>query len=160
MGRLLTVEKENSKGVTRIKVLGEITEDADFGTLGALEKQVVIDLGGIRRINSCGVREWVDFLKVLPQQSEITYERCPPPMMLQVNTVAHFLGDGKLTNFIAPYFCPKCSTGVDIVLDTHKDFPDRQPNVPPRNCPTCSTELLFDDIAESYFAFLKDGSGL
>ena len=46
-------------GFTTVEFTGEIDENADFGELRRrLRGPVVFHLAEVRRINSCGVREW------------------------------------------------------------------------------------------------------
>ena len=54
-------------GLTIVEFTGEIDENADFAELKKrLRGPVVFQLAEIRRINSCGVREWVNFVRDMP----------------------------------------------------------------------------------------------
>ena len=54
---------EEHGGATTVAFTGEIDEHADFTPLRSRLRGVVgFELGAIRRINSCGVREWVNFV--------------------------------------------------------------------------------------------------
>ena len=46
-----------------VELAGEVDENADFASLRPLLVGAVeLSLGGITRVNSCGVREWVNFV--------------------------------------------------------------------------------------------------
>ena len=51
----------------RVQLVGEISENCDFaqllGECGSTD--VILDLAEVRRINSCGVREWINFVRAL-----------------------------------------------------------------------------------------------
>ena len=64
-------------GFTTVEFTGEIDENADFGELRRrLKGPVVFHLAEVRRINSCGVREWVNFVRDLPGVTELTFTHC------------------------------------------------------------------------------------
>src|SRR5690606_38245911 len=63
----LTWQLEERGGVITVEFHGEIDENVDFTELRrALKGAVDFNLRDIRRINSCGVREWVNFVRELP----------------------------------------------------------------------------------------------
>lgn len=155
MGNPLRINRETRDQATRVALDGEITEESDLGDLGPLKSRVIFDLGGVKRINSCGVREWILFVNRVPPDRELYFERCSPAMIVQTNMIANFLRGGKIVSFSAPYYCEKCAQPREILLDVDRDFPDRKPSAPQRTCEKCGDVLVFDDVEESYLAFLK-----
>ncbi len=135
---------------------GEVDENAGLERLRPhLEGRVVFDLEAVRRMNSAGVREWVNFVRNLPQVSELVFERCSPTIVSQLNMIYNFRGPARVRSFYAPYICEHCDVDVDVLLDVDTHFPDRDPaKVPPFQCPKCGRPLTFDDIPERYFAFV------
>jgi hypothetical protein len=72
----------------RVALRGEIDENADFSELrAALRGNVELTLEGITRINSCGVREWVNFVRGLEGIRSLWFTRCSPVVVLQLNTI-------------------------------------------------------------------------
>src|SRR5215467_11517991 len=68
--------------------LAELTERIPAGT-------VVIDLGEIERINSCGVRDWVNWLtRIEKAGSRVVLVECSPAIVSQINLVNNFTGSG------------------------------------------------------------------
>ena len=71
---------ENDNDLRKVTLTGEITEDADFGPLIAQKcSSMVVDLSEITRINSCGVREWIEFVRASNEKgTRLVLERCAP----------------------------------------------------------------------------------
>ena len=97
--------------VTFLKVAGVIDEDNRLeNSLKKLEGQtVVIDLADVKRINSCGVRDWVNWLTSLADQNrQAILVRCSPCIVTQLNLVHNFVGKAMVKSFFTPHFCPPC----------------------------------------------------
>src|SRR5258708_33463503 len=97
--------------VTYVKLGGVIDEDNELADLTERISAgtVVIDLGEIERINSCGVRDWVNWLtKVEKGGGRVVLVECSPAIVSQINLVNNFTGSGVVKSFFAPYFCPDC----------------------------------------------------
>jgi hypothetical protein len=155
VAKVLKIERQARDGATHIALSGDITEEARFAEAGDLAGRVVVDLEGIQRINSCGVREWVQFVRRAPPDSDIRYTRCPPVIVAQANMIANFLGPGHVASFLAPYYCSKCDQATTVLLDVDRDFPEKRPVAPVKKCERCGETLVFDDFEDSYFAFLN-----
>src|SRR5687767_4034373 len=86
---------------------GYLDENADLSALKGTTGELEINWKSLERVNSCGVREWVNLLKELSSAS-ITYEECTLSIVRQLNAVPAFKGPAKVKNFYAPYFCKDC----------------------------------------------------
>jgi hypothetical protein len=155
-----TIEDVDGRRVVHLR--GEIDENADLSELkGALVDDAELDLEGISRINSCGVREWVNFVRDLSVQS-LRFERCSPTVVLQLNTIYNFRGRARVTSFFAPYACELCHSDEVRLLRVEDHFPDRaarlHPRLPTFRCAGCGGPLLFDELPERYLAFLAEES--
>ena len=54
---------DDGGGTARVALVGDINESATLSPLVELpQSNLVIDLAGVSRINSCGVREWIAFV--------------------------------------------------------------------------------------------------
>jgi anti-anti-sigma regulatory factor len=146
------------QGHTIVEFFGEIDENADFAELRRrLKGEVVFHLAEVRRINSCGVREWVNFVRELPSVGELVFTHCSPAIVTQLNMIFNFRGDAKVRSFLAPYICEACGVEEEKLLDAKTHFPDRNALVPPEfKCDKCSGKMEFDDLPERYLAFLND----
>src|SRR5215470_6033556 len=142
--------------VTYVKMGGVIDEDNELGDLTEriAAGTVVIDLGEIERINSCGVRDWVNWLtRVEKAGSRIVLVECSPAIVSQINLVNNFTGTGVVKSFFAPYFCPSCDREKVLLVEASEmgASPHRAPIC---RCDECDGVMEFDDMEDSYFAFL------
>jgi hypothetical protein len=145
-------------GQLEVELRGEINENADFSELQrALRGAVTLVLEGITRVNSCGVREWVNFVRSLPEVSRLTFVRCSPPVVLQLNTIYNFRGGARVVSFLAPYVCEFCRIDEYRLLEVEEHFPDRtRPLAPAFRCQKCGGTLVFDELPERYLSFLSE----
>lgn len=145
-------------GLTTVEFSGEIDENADFSELRRRLKGVVVfHLAEIRRINSCGVREWVNFVRDLPDVSELTFTHCSPAIVTQLNMIYNFRGDANIRSFYAPYVCENCNNEEEKLLDVASQFPDGDISlVPDFRCEACNELMEFDDLPERYLSFLSE----
>ncbi|HEY7956596.1 MAG TPA: hypothetical protein VII38_14930, partial [Polyangia bacterium] len=148
---------QSREDVTFVKLSGVIDEDNELATLadklGA--GTAVIDVSEIERINSCGVRDWVNWLsKAEKGGAKVVLIECSPAIVAQINLVNNFTGQGVVKSFYAPYFCPNCDLEKVLLVET-RDMHGVQPfKAPSCRCDECDGPMDFDDMEESYFAFL------
>jgi anti-anti-sigma regulatory factor len=145
--------------VTYVKLAGVIDEDNELNALADKLQAgtTVIDLGEIERINSCGVRDWVNWLtKAEKNGAKVVLVECSPAIVAQINLVNNFTGQGVVKSFFAPYFCPNCDSEKVLLVET-RDMHGAQPfKAPTCRCDECDGPMDFDDMEESYFAFLSN----
>jgi hypothetical protein len=115
----------------------------------------LIDLGGVTKINSCGVREWVMFMERLQAAATVNFSRVSEICVEHACIVPLLLGRPgvRVQEFTAPYFCENCKTHEQVVL-TQKDFDERF-FFPTRICGRCKRPTQADVLASSYAQFLK-----
>ncbi|HEX4417708.1 MAG TPA: hypothetical protein VH165_07405, partial [Kofleriaceae bacterium] len=141
-----------------VKLGGVIDEDNELADL--VDKipvgTAVIDLGEIERINSCGVRDWVNWLSKLENNgTRSVLIECSPAIVAQINLVNNFTGNGVVKSFYVPYFCPECDEEKVLLVEAADMGPP--PHEPPTcRCDECDLVMDFDDMPDSYFAFLSN----
>ncbi|MBS1118625.1 MAG: hypothetical protein H6Q90_853 [Deltaproteobacteria bacterium] len=141
-----------------VKLGGVIDEDNELGEL--VDKipngTAVIDLGEVERINSCGVRDWVNWLSKLETGgTRSVLVECSPAIVAQINLVNNFTGSGVVKSFYVPYFCPECDEEKVLLVEATDMGPP--PHEPPTcRCDECDLVMDFDDMPDSYFAFLSN----
>ena len=115
----------------------------------------MIDLSGVERINSSGVRDWVNWIAALEANgTKPVLVRCSPAIVAQINLVKNFTGGGAVKSFLVPYRCRECDEEKTIVVETSEmTSPEAAP--PSCNCIVCSRPMEVDEMPESYFAFLS-----
>lgn len=146
---------EAEGGGRLLELHGVIDEHADLGFFADLRGRVQVSLRGVRRINSYGVRAWIDAVRRVPAEAQLEFVECPPPVVDQMNMVAGFLGRGKVTSFYAPMACEACGAERDQLFQVAecRAAGGRLPAVP---CPRCGKPMEVDDIEEQYLLFVKD----
>ena len=135
---------------------GLVDAPPDLGPPGPL---LVIDLGGVVRINSVGVRDWILWTAELKRQfSVVALCDCPPVVMSEVNLVRNFAEGLLITTFRVPYFCDHCGRESTETLDARAlgDAGQRRPPAASCGKPACANTL--DDADDNAFAFLEDRS--
>lgn len=141
-----------------MKLSGVLDEDNELNEVaGKLPAggTIVIDLGEIERINSCGVRDWVNWLTLIESAGvDVVLAECSPAVIAQINLVSNFTGNGSIKSFYVPYFCSECDEEKVLLNETDDMGPP--PHEPPIcRCDECDLVMDFDDMPDSYFAFLS-----
>lgn len=133
---------------------GKIDEDFRRGDIALADlKDVTFNFKDLSMINSCGIREWIDFLKDMPADISVSYAECTPIIVTQMNIIAGFLRPNiKVVSFYAPYFDPSDDSESLHLINTK----DAITNLPPVVKNKQGDELDFDAHPEKYFLFLKD----
>lgn len=130
---------------------GVLDENADLGPVRTAQGAVVINFKGVSRINSCGVRDWVQAL-AQAKPASLVYRECPMPIVKQLNAVPAFLSGATIESIYAPYFCESCDKDV-LCLLTASGF--SAGTAPERPCDTCKKPMKFDAIPAQYLGFAK-----
>ncbi len=151
-----SIQKKDN--VTYVKVSGIIDEDNKLQELG--EKLggglIVIDLAEVERINSCGVRDWVTWLgKVEEKGAQLILVKASPAIVAQMNLVNNFTGNAIIASFYAPYYCNNCDKEKLYYIDALPMKEQGAMEAPKVRCDECDHLMEFDDMEESYFAFLR-----
>ena len=139
-----------------VTIAGVIDETSDLGPLVRLgARPIVVDLRGVRRINSYGVRVWLDAVRQVPVSAPLGFVHCPPPVIDQCNMVAGFLGHGRLESFYAPMTCRECDESVDRLFEVAacRASGGKLPATP---CPRCRRPMEIDDLEDQYLLYVRE----
>ena len=154
----LTVEKFADGGIACLKFSGTIDESFHGKKLGTTAKcdTLVLDLGGVKKISSFGIREWVDFVGAAQGQArQMVLVECAPKVIDQLNMVANFTGGGRLYSFYAPFRCDHCDSEHRVLLDVAKDLETiKSMKLAERPCPSCKASMYFDEDGATYFSYV------
>ena len=156
MGRL-TVSVEKVADGDQVTLSGEVDDQATLSDLATqLGKKVVVDLGGVRFINSVGVREWIVFLGALADRGvKVILRNCSEPMVHQMSMVVEARGSAEVESFHAPFLCDDCASERSLVLAVAPNLDAlRARKVPAQKCPDCGGTMHFDDFPNRYLLFL------
>ena len=146
-------------GLAEVTLHGDFTEMTRFDALGARlagVREIEFDLAAVRYLSSAGVRAWCHFLAALGTVP-VRFRHCSIAFVSQAAMVPMVLGDGVVVSLEAPYFCETCDREDLRLLEPGVIAHDADRLLPPRlHCGACGGELVFDDVPERYFAFLRD----
>lgn len=136
----------------RIILRGRLAGESDFASLIAkLPARATLDLSGITRINSSGVREWLGFVRSVPPDKRLILERCPVIFVDLLNIIREFAGPATIRSVYVPHLCKGCGQPRDCLVD----LPLKSEAVPPAReaCSKCGGKLEPDVDVETFFAF-------
>ena len=152
MKQKLKINKKTEDGKLVVMLDGVIDEDVNFEEILSLkQKEYVFDFDKVTMINSCGIREWINFLKGLGDVKTI-YRRCPQIIVEQMNITEGLLGGKRaVESFYAPYYCEKTDVEKKVLLKASDITKGKAPSVKNDQ----GEEMEFDAIEEQYFGFLK-----
>src|SRR5690606_24148577 len=95
-------------------------------------------------INSCGIREWIQFLEKIPEKCTVVYNNCPQIIIEQINMVHGFFRKGAVIgSFYAPYFCESCDKEEKVHLKSEQVKSKKAPVI---KCSKCGSDMEFDAI--------------
>ena len=117
--------------------------------------KTLLNLEGVTSINSLGVRVWLNFMKNFRLNHEITLQKCPVEIVMQINMIPDFLGMGHVESFFAPYFCEGCNRSYQTLFlteDIKKDFGLRLAR---QDCPKCNAPNPCEEDTDEYLYFMK-----
>ena len=148
-----TIEQGQGRWL-RIALTGAIDETADLGSIfERLDRDTVIDLAGIERMNSIGVDRWIKAITRLSGQHRVMIEACSYPVVIQANVVSNFFGGAEVRSCMAPYFCPACQQHITTLV-TREEVDTASDDSPSKSCAECGGPMEFDEL-ESFFGFFR-----
>ncbi|MDX2093476.1 MAG: serine/threonine-protein kinase [Kofleriaceae bacterium] len=151
------LETSSSGDAMIVNVSGLIDERfPGFGDVGEI-KTVIINVSGMTRMTSFGVRQWINAMQALPKTvSDLYLLGCPTFFVDQLNMVLNFGGTAKVLTVVAPYACPACGNESGEIIDVLEERAHLAKGaMPDKNCSKCKALLEFDEMPESYFAFVS-----
>jgi anti-anti-sigma regulatory factor/DNA-directed RNA polymerase subunit RPC12/RpoP len=155
----LVIEKFADGAVACLKFVGTIDEGFEGKKLGmtAAADTLVLDLGGVKKISSFGIREWVDFVTTAAKVCRsIVLIECTPKVVDQLNMVANFAGGGRLFSFYAPFRCDYCDSEQRVLLQVDRDFDAlKAMKLAERPCGSCKESMYFDEDGATYFSYVN-----
>jgi len=151
-----SLKVELSSGVWYIK--GVIDEYADLEKqLGSATAPLRLNLAGVTRMNSVGIRSFLLFLSSWGQKP-IIYEACPVEFIDQLMLIPALLGIPKpiaiVDSLYVPYFCNSCGEEADLLVlasDINKATSDALA-FPDRKCQHCQSAMIVEP--DHYARFL------
>jgi serine/threonine protein kinase len=150
------VDQKSTGDASIVHVAGLVDEHFSGFGVAAGQKVLVIDVSGMTRMTSFGVRQWLKAMDALPKTlTDLYLFGCPTFFVDQLNMVLNFGGAGKVLTVMAPYTCPSCGAESGEVVDVLAERSTlAKGGVPEKDCQKCGGRLEFDETPESYFSFV------
>jgi len=138
----------------RLYLTGRIDEHTDLSRQAAdlLAKVGEIDLGGLTRINSIGVREWMDFSASFPKEG-MRLLRCAPVFVDQLNAIANFAGTAEVVSVLSAFECDK--DGEVSLVEVQTTLARAGGRAAAPSCPRCGSRMVVAADDELFYRFLK-----
>ncbi len=149
----LDIKKIEDAGTVTFELSGKIDEDSKLESmLVDSAKKIIFNLDKIKMINSCGIRDWIEFQRKIDDSVQIVYQNCPQVIIEQVNIIKGFIKEGGVVeSFYAPYYDAENDKEMKILLTPDEVVDNKAPVKKNAN----GTELEFDEIELQYFNFIK-----
>lgn len=138
-----------------VQVVGIIDEDVDFSQYNLTGHQVIdVELGGLKSINSCGIREWIKWMG--SAAGKISFSNCPKVIVDQINMVDGFLpANGQVASFYVPYYNDDSGAEKNVLFRYGTEFTENGVVPPVSVKDESGNEMEMDVIESKYFKFLK-----
>ena len=122
-----------------------------LGRLNA--KTLVLDMQGVEYFNSLGIRAWANFVKPLTEGRSVSYERCPPDFINQINMMPLLADSIRIQSFSSAFICPNCNHTQTELFDATQEKSDLIAAFESKVCDQCGTELLPDEDPDTFLHF-------
>ncbi len=159
MSNRMKYQRIDDEEKTVLWLNGVIDEETDLESITVnLRPTIRFNLRGVSRINSFGVREWINMVQSLGERHVLEFEECSVPIVEQLNMISNFFGNGSVISFHAPYMCGVCNDHeTEVLIKAGEMDSDCRVSAPKKRCPDCDAVMEFDDIESEYFLFLEFG---
>lgn len=140
------VSTEN--GRTMMMFAGDIVEGTILPRPPEETTHLVLNLEGVRRLNSVGTALWLAYVVELESKGiEIQFEKIPTSVTTQIRLIANFLGNGHVKSFFVPYFCDKCDIDFTKLSEKGEVIAEKVP------CESCDREAIVDEDPRVFTLF-------
>jgi hypothetical protein len=153
----LTIQSSSANGVQVFAFSGDLNEDASFtGNPIAVGLPLVLDLEGVKSINSVGIREWIKWVKSIPAGTPLAVRNTPKIVVDQINMISGFLpAKTVIESFYVPYYSEESSEEKMVLFQMGQHFNGAVVTAPTDIVDSAGNPMEMDVIAAKYFKFLK-----
>ena len=139
-----------------VYLTGVLDEYADLTELETAKEPLLLNMAGVSRLNSIGIRNLLRFLNAWGDKP-FKYIECTSEFVDQLNMIPGLLGKkghGLVQSLKVPYDCPKCEHEQEFLCDIREIKEEDGVPVPPaQTCPNCGKPDM-QVLNDSFFIFL------
>jgi len=150
LGGPLKATIDQRDGATSVVLKGYINDATELASLVRLPGTLRIDLAGVERINSVGVKTWVHFVRDREKAGGDTVcERCSPVIVQQISMISNFMGTRtRVKSLYVAYVCSACHNERLELVDLTPGRPAQVAATLP--CPKCKGTAQLDEVEQMY----------
>jgi anti-anti-sigma regulatory factor len=156
----ISIDLQQKDNCDYVRYTGPINEEAEVyltQLLARLGSKVIINLGNVKYVNSCGVRGWINFMRELDETREVVLEECTSEIVMQINMIPSFKGKAKVKSVYAAYECDSCGHEMNVLFEEGKNLPTSpEDQIAPTLCPQCQSPMEMLELEEEFFSFLAE----
>lgn len=153
---MLSAVKNLTGDILSVKLQGMIDELSQFDqVIGSVPKELHINCREVGRVNSHGIRNWVQYFTQLAGRGvKLRFSELSPTLVPSYNLMANFIPQSaEVESICLPYSCTGCQAQL-IQISTVAQLAKKKGPLPDLACPTCGKEAVFDDLEAEYLLFL------
>lgn len=150
----ITINQAEKKKTVHIE--GVLDEDFIFSKYPLTDAdEVEFHLGKLKNINSCGIREWINWMGTI-KSVNIKLVECPKVIVDQINMVQGFISKNTVVeSFYVPYFNEESGTEKNVLFSLGKEYSNGEIKYPATVTDEAGKPMEVDVIESKYFKFLK-----
>lgn len=145
-------------GVESVELEGSIDETA-METLAELDRRCGkvcrIDFAKVARINSHGLRLWIQFMRLFKAKRQVTFIRCSTDVVVQMDLVPGFRAGAHVESMFGSFYCGHCRIDVSLLFEAAEGAEKILERARRQVCPRCRQPISLDHAPENYFKFMK-----
>ena len=131
-----------------IAIGGTLDEASEMPVPEVRGRRVVIDAKAVARVNSMGVRAWVEMMTELSARTrDIVVMQVPAVLVTQAAMISTFFGSARVHSFMSPWICLNCENWLEQMHGESDAVPEAI------TCPKCGSRMELDWDRESFLAF-------
>jgi anti-anti-sigma regulatory factor len=155
--RVLNGQRKQENNVTVVVLSGELIDAQCLPkAVGAPAPAMRFVCSQLSRINSVGVKSWVESFAALAEKGiKLCFAELSPGLVEQLNLIRNFIPKGAaIESICVPMMCSKCSA-ESIYLVKSEAIPKIDFTTHSEKCKKCGSPAVFDDLPEVYFGFIQ-----
>jgi hypothetical protein len=137
--------------------LGELTPEF-VQSIKAAPNPIIMNLAGLRGINSIGIKRWTQFIQALAAKN-IELHECPVEFVDAANFIPAMIQHGqvrmKIISFQVPLICEHCQKEHSMCIPLYECQAQGKYGFPPRRCPDCGFKCKATIDPEEFFSFTE-----